>query len=76
MSWVIGMIVWPPRTLASAMAPTASTKVSRKPITMPGIDERQLDLAEHLPARGAEIEGGLARFVRHHRRCRASSGTA
>ena len=41
-----------------------------------GHGERQFHLLEHLPARGAEIEGRVARFVRHHARCRASSGNS
>ena len=66
MSWVIGMIFWPPSTLASAMAPTASTKVSRKPMMMPGMESGSSTSRKTCQRRGAEIAGGLARLVRHH----------
>ena len=65
MSWVIGMTCWP-STLASAMAPTASTNDKQEADDDAGHGQRQVHLLEDLPARGAEIEGGTRLSVRHH----------
>ena len=67
MSWVIGNDPLAAEHLGLGDGADGQHEGQQEADDDAGHGQRQLDLAEHLPARRAEIEGGFADLLGHHR---------